>query len=142
MDKRVEKTQRGRQKPSLSRRAAAAEANGTRRRRVADKSGEIRIGMRLKHARLVKGMRLHELAERLDCSESFLSKIENNKVRPSLSMLHAITVALDISISQLFDSSDDELSADVRSALWTFHKHMRTVSCNLPDEIRTETTGE
>lgn len=70
-------------------------------------TGEIRIGGRLKHARLIKGLRLQDLANTLECSESFLSKIENNKVRPSLSMLHQITSALDISISVLFAGQND-----------------------------------
>lgn len=68
---------------------------------------EVRIGGRLKHARLIKGLRLQDLANLLDCSESFLSKIENNKVRPSLSMLHQITVSLDISISTLFAGQNE-----------------------------------
>jgi len=63
------------------------------------------IGVRLKHARLVKGLRLRELAEALDCSESFLSKVENDKVRPSLAMLHKIVGALGINIPQLFTTS-------------------------------------
>src|SRR5580692_6394268 len=63
------------------------------------------IGVRLKHARLVKGLRLRELAESLDCSESFLSKVENDKVRPSLAMLHKIVGALGINIPQLFTTS-------------------------------------
>ncbi|RTL55278.1 MAG: cupin domain-containing protein [Bradyrhizobiaceae bacterium] len=71
-------------------------------------NSEIKIGGRLKHARLIKGLRLQDLADKLDCSESFLSKIENNKVRPSLSMLHQITVALDINISILFADQADQ----------------------------------
>jgi transcriptional regulator with XRE-family HTH domain len=63
---------------------------------------DIEIGVRLKHARLVKGLRLRELAAELDCSESFLSKVENDKVRPSLAMLHRIVGALGINIPQLF----------------------------------------
>ncbi|MEM6887368.1 MAG: cupin domain-containing protein [Pseudomonadota bacterium] len=68
---------------------------------------EIKIGMRLKHFRLVKGLRLAELAETLQCSESYLSKVENNKVRPSLSMLHRIVASLGTNISQLFADQDD-----------------------------------
>lgn len=68
---------------------------------------EIKIGMRLKHGRLVKGLRLAELAEMLQCSESYLSKVENNKVRPSLSMLHRIVHSLGMNISQLFVDEDD-----------------------------------
>lgn len=75
---------------------------------IADSSSnEIKIGMRLKHGRLVKGLRLNELAERLECSESYLSKVENDKVRPSLAMLHKIVGALDMTISQLFDDNGD-----------------------------------
>jgi transcriptional regulator with XRE-family HTH domain len=63
---------------------------------------EIKIGQRLKHARLAQHLKLRELAERLDCSESFLSKLENDKIRPSLSMLHQLVGALDINIASLF----------------------------------------
>jgi transcriptional regulator with XRE-family HTH domain len=63
---------------------------------------EVKIGSRLKHARLVQKLRLRELADRLDCSESFISKLENDKVRPSLSMLHRIVGILDINIAALF----------------------------------------
>lgn len=63
---------------------------------------EVKIGGRLKHARLVQKLRLRELADRLDCSESFLSKLENDKVRPSLAMLHRIVSILDINVAALF----------------------------------------
>lgn len=63
---------------------------------------EIKIGQRLKHARLAQCLTLRELAERLGCSESFLSKVENDKIRPSLSMLHRVVGALDINIASLF----------------------------------------
>lgn len=62
----------------------------------------IKIGLRLKHARLAKGLKLRELADQLDCSESFLSKAENDKVRPSLAMLHKMVSALEINIPSLF----------------------------------------
>ena len=55
---------------------------------------EIRIGIRLKHARLTKGLSLRQLADEVGCSESFISKIENDKVRPSFSTLHRIVAAL------------------------------------------------
>ncbi len=93
------KTARGLQKSrTVSRKPSAG----------AETDSEIKIGGRLKHARLIKGLRLQDLADTLDCSESFLSKIENNKVRPSLSMLHQITVALGINISILFADQTDQ----------------------------------
>ena len=67
-----------------------------------DAAADIKIGTRLKHARLASGLKLRELADRLGCSESFLSKAENDKVRPSLAMLHKIVSALDINIPSLF----------------------------------------
>ena len=41
----------------------------------------------------------------LDCSGSFLSKVENNKVRPSLAMLRRIVGALKINIASLFNET-------------------------------------
>ena len=65
-------------------------------------ASEIKVGMRLKHARLAKNLKLRELAEMLGCSESFLSKVENDKVRPSLATLHQLVGALDTNIAALF----------------------------------------
>jgi len=64
---------------------------------------ELGIGTRLKHARLTKGMSLLELASEVRCSESFLSKVEHDKVRPSLAMLHKIALVLEINIARLFN---------------------------------------
>lgn len=65
-----------------------------------------KIGLKLRRARMLRGHRLRELAEKVGCSESFLSKIENNKVRPSLRMLHKIASELDTSIGLLFTEQD------------------------------------
>lgn len=62
----------------------------------------LRIGTKVRHTRKVRGLRLRELADRVGCSESLLSKIENDKARPSLEMLHRIVSELGISISTLF----------------------------------------
>jgi transcriptional regulator with XRE-family HTH domain len=71
---------------------------------------KLEIGTRLKHARLTKGMSLLQLAEKVGCTESFLSKVEHDKVRPSLMMLHKIVVALEINIARLF--SEDTNASD------------------------------
>jgi transcriptional regulator with XRE-family HTH domain len=68
---------------------------------------EIRIGGRLKHARLVKGLTLREVANQAGCSESLLSKIENERATPSLGMLHQITAALGTNISTVFEMDGD-----------------------------------
>src|SRR5438445_7513767 len=60
-----------------------------------------RIGARLKHARLVNHMRLKDVAESAGCSESMLSKIENERAIPSLTTLHRLCKALNLSVSTL-----------------------------------------
>jgi transcriptional regulator with XRE-family HTH domain len=60
------------------------------------------IGVRIRHARMARGLRLREVAAKADCSESLLSKLENDKVEPSLSVLRRIAGALDITVGELF----------------------------------------
>nr|WP_242612589.1 cupin domain-containing protein [Corticibacter populi] len=59
------------------------------------------MGVRLRHARLVAGYTLLELARRAECSESLISKIERGYATPSLTMLHRLAVALDTNIAAL-----------------------------------------
>jgi len=80
---------------------ATAEAKATER------PHQLVIGTRLKHARLSRGIHLRTLAATVGCTESFLSKVENDKVRPSLTMLHRITTALGLSIGKLFEESPE-----------------------------------
>ena len=56
---------------------------------------ELRFGTKLKHARLTRQLRLKDIAARAGCSESMLSKIENDKVAPSVGLLHRIVSALE-----------------------------------------------
>lgn len=67
-----------------------------------------RIGARLRHVRKVKRLRLKDVASRVGCSESFLSKLECEKVTPSLRMLHDIASVLDTSIASLFADNEGE----------------------------------
>jgi len=62
---------------------------------------EIRVGGRLKHARLLKKLTLKQVASAAGCSESLLSKVENSKAYPSLPMLHRIAVALGTNMAAL-----------------------------------------
>src|SRR5712675_1701238 len=63
--------------------------------------GELRLGLQLRHARLVKGLRLRDVAERSGYSESLISKIEHNKATPSLNTLHRIAQVLGKTIGTL-----------------------------------------
>jgi transcriptional regulator with XRE-family HTH domain len=75
---------------------------------AAQVANEIRVGGRLRHARLVKGATLKQVAETAGCSESMLSKIENGRTYPSLPMLHRITEALGTNLSALLASAEEE----------------------------------
>jgi transcriptional regulator with XRE-family HTH domain len=59
------------------------------------------LGMRLRHARRVAGLTLLQLAQKAQCSESLISKIENGSATPSLASLHRLAVALQTNIAAL-----------------------------------------
>jgi len=67
-----------------------------------ERRDELQIGARLKHARLLEGILIRELAERVGCAESMISKIENGKVAPSLTMLQRLVSALNRDLSSFF----------------------------------------
>jgi transcriptional regulator with XRE-family HTH domain len=75
---------------------------------------DLQIGAKLKFARRLKGLRLKELANAVGCSESFLSKVENDKVRPSLQTLHSIVSYLNTTISDLFSPLANERNRIMR----------------------------
>jgi transcriptional regulator with XRE-family HTH domain len=67
-----------------------------------------RMGARLKHARLLNHMRLKDVAAKAGCSESMLSKIENELASPSLTTLHRLCKALTLSVSDLLSDGKVE----------------------------------
>lgn len=89
---------------------------------------ELRIGSKLKHARLLQGHTLKELADIVGCSESMLSKLENDKLAPSIAFLHRLANALRTSIAELY-SEDDNFSGPVH----VFHANRRVHSEDDPD---------
>lgn len=74
-----------------------------------DEDRSIRVGRQIRHRRLVKDLTLRDMAKLVGCSESLLSKIENDRTTPSLSTLHKIAVALGLSISDIFGSGESEV---------------------------------
>jgi len=76
---------------------------------------EHRIGVKLKHARMVKGLRLKDVAEYANCSESLISKIENGRANPSISMLHRLASVLGTNIAHLFATPDENGSVVQRN---------------------------
>ena len=67
-----------------------------------------RLGPRLRHARTLLGLSLREVADQVGISESFVSKIENDHVRPSLATLHKIVTVLQTNIGFLFADVENE----------------------------------
>jgi transcriptional regulator with XRE-family HTH domain len=76
-----------------------------------DSGPSVAVGARLKHVRLTKGFTLRQLAKIVECSDSMISKVENDKLRPSLSMLHRLAAALGTNISTLFSDQERVLES-------------------------------
>lgn len=82
--------------------------NGQNRRGANGGTGHLQVGSRIRHARILKGMRMRDLAVEVGCDESMISKIEAGKVTPSLVMLNKIVVALDRDMASFFGLEIDE----------------------------------
>lgn len=69
------------------------------------------LGRTIKMCRTQRGLSQAELADRADCSVSYLSVLENNKRDPTLSTLTKISDVLHVPIGLLFflASEKDEL---------------------------------
>lgn len=76
----------------------------TKTRRPGD---ELQVGARLRHARMLEGILMRDLAERVGCAESMISKIESGKVMPSLDMLQRLVTALNRDLSSFFGADID-----------------------------------
>jgi transcriptional regulator with XRE-family HTH domain len=70
-----------------------------------DMPAEAPIGAHIRHARLRLGLTLKELGDQIGCSESFLSKVEHDRARPSLATLHRLVRALHLNVAALFEGA-------------------------------------
>jgi len=73
------------------------------------------IGTRLRHARLMRGSRLKDVADAAGCSESLVSKIENNRIEPSLQVLHKLCLVLNIGLGELFTRQEEDAPVVTRA---------------------------
>ena len=78
------------------------------KRTSSDEIHRLQVGSRIRHARILKGMRMHDLAQAVGCDESLISKIEAGKVVPSLVMLNKIVTAVDRDMASFFGLEVDE----------------------------------
>jgi transcriptional regulator with XRE-family HTH domain len=66
----------------------------------------VELAERIKSLRLKKRMTLEQVASRTGLTRSWLSKVENFRVTPSLPSLGQIAAALDVSVAQLVEGLD------------------------------------
>lgn len=70
------------------------------------------FGIKLRHARMVRGMSLEQLGAQVGLTQGYLSKIENDRAMPTVATLHRIVQALGTNINALL-SDLDCLSGDL-----------------------------
>ena len=78
------------------------------------------IGQRIQKARTNLGLTQEALAEKVQVSTNYLSKIETGKEKPNLEMLGKISVAADVSLSELLTGVVEErfyLQKDIANIL-------------------------
>lgn len=68
-------------------------------------AGAVQMGAKLLQFRLAKRLTLKEVASRADCSESMLSKVENDRITPSIGLLHRLVASLGTNMTALFEPS-------------------------------------
>ena len=69
---------------------------------------ESEIGSRIKIHRLSNHLTLRQLAEKVGCTDAYLSQIENGRVSPSIASLKKIADALQTKITDFFVESQSE----------------------------------
>lgn len=70
----------------------------------------VELSQRIRKIRLERKLTLEELAARSGHTRSWLSKVENFRITPSLPALGQITEALGITLSELFEGLDEKPS--------------------------------
>lgn len=69
---------------------------------------ELDIGTRIKARRQSNHLTLKQLAEKVGCTDAYLSQIENGRVSPSIASLKKIADALQAKITDFFVESEDD----------------------------------
>lgn len=69
------------------------------------------VGKRIKEIRQERGLSVRALARKLETDHSYLSKVENGKVTPSLETLVKIADALQCNVSDFFED-ENKIEAD------------------------------
>jgi transcriptional regulator with XRE-family HTH domain len=90
---------------------------------------ELSLGDRIRKQRKENGLRLTDLAERCNISPSFLSQIERDQARPSISTLHNIAEAFGVPLAHFFVDSKKLLNGN-RELLDKEEEGAKVVRCD------------
>ncbi|MBS4206696.1 helix-turn-helix transcriptional regulator [Bacillus sp. FJAT-50079] len=74
---------------------------------------EQKVGNLLRELRKAKNLTTQELADKVNVSQSYISRFENNKAIPDVDMLDRILHALDSNLSSFFASDFNDTPADL-----------------------------
>lgn len=85
-----------------------SQRNGNGEAKACEEAEAPTLGKHLRHLRRLKGLRLKDVAGEIGCSESMLSKIENDRADPSLHMLHRLAEALGTPVQALFSDKPSQ----------------------------------
>ncbi|WP_017154167.1 helix-turn-helix domain-containing protein [Bacillus bingmayongensis] len=91
------------------------------------------LSIRIKELRKEKKWSQKELGERVDVSESFISKVESGKKQPSREVTTKIAEVLNVTTDYLLGRSDEE---DLNELLDVKFKEMKERLANLPKSQR------
>lgn len=78
----------------------------------------IKIGNKLKNLRLSKNLTTQQVADKVNVSQSYISRFENDKAIPDVDMLNRILIALDSDLATFF-CENMKLPADILELLDT-----------------------
>ena len=72
----------------------------------------VEIGKRIRSLRNAKGYTQEALAERSDCHSTYIGQLERGEKNATLESISKIATALDVSLSRLFEMSDEKPEKD------------------------------
>lgn len=67
-----------------------------------------KVGLKMKQLRMEKGITQEQIAENLECTVSFISNVENNRVKMNLRILLYYASLCDVSIDTLLNAGKPE----------------------------------
>jgi len=77
--------------------ARSANGDGSRR------DGVVHLGVKLRGARVARGLTMEQVADRAGLTKSFISRLERDEVSPSIASLVGVCDALGLRVGDLFD---------------------------------------